>query len=857
MRHRPADRKREHGVALVTTVIVVAVLAVVAVAMMQSTTVDRLSSRSVANYTRAKLAAHAGIADAMSRLSQTVTNFSYVSGSEASGTTYRTYVRPTTTSGGAWVFAGPPTFLDSGTNGDLATLFVSGSSTNNGVTVRVAWTNLQVTNSRTNRYAFWVDEAGAKQNLSWWAGTNTPRGLLTNIANLPLMLPSANGQTVSAMPADAGNALSTNRSYQRTNRSIFGQNLFVVSVSNSLLSPATFNLLDPALQGNASSYFFTLSSPSSAASPAGRKKLNLQHLAYYLNTGISSAQGANSPKANLVTQLLTPNPSDQTNWGGGDLSWLASAGKYSTNEQRQIVANLVDYLDDDLIPTTDSLDAPTYFGVEMKADSSGRIIGHPFINFVAPAMIFNRSTTGEVNSSRLICSLGLVFPWNSTNVSASAYTPEINIAVEGSVLNGIPAIGPQAGPYFRTNDFGGAELNNRPITTFTPFTGNNWPEAVGLAGSASYSHDGSGFYGFTSVPRGWPSRAPANMTLQNARYVIKKMRLRYTGANGISGYVQVLPTNTTVDVVPRSLVAGGGGGPLLVKFSSGGAYANTANLYLAADPRASFRTNAWTNLPSLTAFGTSIPRPLAGAAAVNLTNGTSPDWDKIQGLNMNFNWFTNRAVTNHLSRASAAFQSIGELGYLWTGKPWQTLSMTATNNPATADWNLLDYVSGGYTLGANGIFTNYTAVPLVVPSQSGGGINASNSLLQDGAFNVLSRKRSSVAAYLEGAPGILTTGLGVDNFVAQPPPSTPSIGGALSAMTNLSANTTTKFGAEAAVRALANGAANQSRIFTIYSRGESVSGNSSSSVTLEADVFVDVNPQTGAPRLRLLSTKEL
>ena len=64
--------------ALVTTVIVVAVLAVVAVAMMQSTTVDRLSSRSVANYTRAKLAADAGLAVASSALATNSTNDTFI-----------------------------------------------------------------------------------------------------------------------------------------------------------------------------------------------------------------------------------------------------------------------------------------------------------------------------------------------------------------------------------------------------------------------------------------------------------------------------------------------------------------------------------------------------------------------------------------------------------------------------------------------------------------------------------------------------------------------------------------------------------------------------------------------------------
>jgi len=68
----PSRKHRERGVALVTTVIVVAVLAVVAVAFMQSTSMDRLSSRTVANYYRAQLAAEAGLADFMSKLSATV-----------------------------------------------------------------------------------------------------------------------------------------------------------------------------------------------------------------------------------------------------------------------------------------------------------------------------------------------------------------------------------------------------------------------------------------------------------------------------------------------------------------------------------------------------------------------------------------------------------------------------------------------------------------------------------------------------------------------------------------------------------------------------------------------------------------
>jgi hypothetical protein len=70
VRKRLPRQKSELGVALVTTVIVVAVLAVVAVAFMQSASTDRLSSRTVANYYRAQLAAAAGLNAALASFSQ-------------------------------------------------------------------------------------------------------------------------------------------------------------------------------------------------------------------------------------------------------------------------------------------------------------------------------------------------------------------------------------------------------------------------------------------------------------------------------------------------------------------------------------------------------------------------------------------------------------------------------------------------------------------------------------------------------------------------------------------------------------------------------------------------------------------
>jgi hypothetical protein len=66
-RFKPADR----GAVLVVTLIVCAVLAAVLVAMMQNTTLDRASSRSIANQYRAQLVAEAGVQSALATLMQT------------------------------------------------------------------------------------------------------------------------------------------------------------------------------------------------------------------------------------------------------------------------------------------------------------------------------------------------------------------------------------------------------------------------------------------------------------------------------------------------------------------------------------------------------------------------------------------------------------------------------------------------------------------------------------------------------------------------------------------------------------------------------------------------------------------
>ena len=220
---------------MVTTVIVVAVLAVVAVAFMQSTTTDRLSSRSVANYTRAQLAAEGGaaaaqamVADLVKRYPDSATVWQNIGGGAPNGTSNEAtvlYVRAQASAtnlgaspaqfGGAVtilaqplvsrVGATPETFNTNplplsnvvssvpfpdntavninATNAARPEPFVgSRSSTNPGSPITAAqWIYLTQNGGPTNatnpyvaRYAFWIEDESFKVNVN--VATNGSRG---------------------------------------------------------------------------------------------------------------------------------------------------------------------------------------------------------------------------------------------------------------------------------------------------------------------------------------------------------------------------------------------------------------------------------------------------------------------------------------------------------------------------------------------------------------------------------------------------------------------------------------------------------------------------------------------------------
>lgn len=851
----PRARRKEQGVALVVTVIVVAMLAVVGVAMMQSTSIDRASSRSVANYFRAQLAAEAGLAEAMALIQQNANNFAYVSGAEPNETGYRTFVRPLEENNGAWAFAGADkVYLDSGeaSGEDAAGFLVTGTPDDPGIEQKAAWKEMELEEPKTgetNRFAFWVDDGSAKQNLGWWGGELEPGtgNALTNLAQLTPYITDISGMSPSEFPAGALDALVAERALALTNLVIDDVEIDSVSLSFDLPTVPTINLLDDSLEGRVGTYFFTSSSSTGATTPKEKPKLNMAALARYIEN-LNSDQGAGSPKVELVDDLLKEEPANAAEWGGGSFNWLAESKKYSDAEQKQIVANIIDYLDEDLIPTMDSVDAPNYMGVEMKLQADGKVRGHPYINFLGGGLIFNRSVGGEVNSTRVLATLGLAYPWQASALTAD-YEPELTIAMQGTAVNGNR--GTDAQNYFTTSL--NEQLTTTPVSSFGAFSGYSFPGPT--SANNNYATPFSGF-----STGAWAQRQPTNFTLNNLVYRVTSVRLKFTPSDGTGpAYIQVLPAGLSITQNPTSITAGGGLGSLIVKFTEP-TYSQTPNLHLSGDPRLGFKSSSWKNFPSQGGKSIDIPTP---QGAVDITSGVGADWDEAQGMPPDASWYKSSSVTNHFNRSSQrGMSSIGELGYIWTGKPWQTLNLLKTDKPATADWNLLDYVAAGRLASADGsdAAEGGTPVPTLPLSARDPKAPLVGGLVAQGGVNVNTRKFPTLKALLASSTG--TDAEAAEALMSAESASQPSAYGEIAALTAavpsiVKGGGTYKFQREAVQRAMANTAVNHSRVFTVYSKGEYRMGNSVSRAQLEADIFVDVDPETKQPKIQVISQKFL
>ena len=364
MTPRPPRRNREQGVALVTTVIVVAVLAVVAVAMMQSTTVDRLSARSVANYTRARLAADAGLAMASAAIATNSTNDTFI----VVVTTNRQLfigngvTNPSTSTNFAYVpmfstVSNLSTPIAAITSGVVPITNVSGGVvfTNQlpgGLSVTspvVSWIYMTNANGATNaRFAYWVEDLGGRLDLAVVGATGA--GDITNARRLTGTNPAEIALWSFFNPSsasDAGNASATALIAARSNiLTTATARLVNSSVTTNMLADFAVNLRHDTNEPEVIPFGF-------GYADQGRPKYNL-------NTNITEAGAPAQPGAPNAGVSAIADAINRNLPNFKDRSGAMAPAAYVSG----IAASIVDYADSNDVPTADNPNTPTYFGIE-------------------------------------------------------------------------------------------------------------------------------------------------------------------------------------------------------------------------------------------------------------------------------------------------------------------------------------------------------------------------------------------------------------------------------------------------------------------------------------------------------------
>jgi hypothetical protein len=406
--HRHHERS---GVALVTTVIVVAVLAVVAVAFMQSTSMDRLSSRTVRNYFAARLAAEAAsslaagqLARLVARYPDSVTVWQNIGGTTTNEATVL-YVRAlaTNTNSGArpGQFGPEVTFLAQPlvSGGTLQSLTNIGKSmpyalgdtnmvnlnatnsgqpepwvgfrstilTNTNVPVRAdgapvaaaQWVYLgqspgpiSATNPPIARYAYWIEDESFKVNVNFnRAGGRVASNLGTNAGDL----------SINGVFSNARGLINLRFENMVNERSRMPGSNFPTALT------AAFPLELPATNAAEMRFLTTSMSAGLDLSRGGFKRFNINTV----TNGIAGPTDANNIRTSLnrIIAAIT-NSNSVPNFGQRFYRLNASAaGVNATNAVtnthtniclQKIAANILDYVDADSQPTVVLNDPPTF-----------------------------------------------------------------------------------------------------------------------------------------------------------------------------------------------------------------------------------------------------------------------------------------------------------------------------------------------------------------------------------------------------------------------------------------------------------------------------------------------------------------
>jgi hypothetical protein len=371
------NQKSKQGVALVTTIIVVAIMATITVALLQSTGTDRTSSRAVANNFQARLFAEAGAAQGVDALATTGLNFlvnSYVErtvnfdggaitvpylathrlGNDFSSVA-ETRLLVSLPEGITNIIDVPSEELvDINDSAACSTPNLLGLTTANGTALKVpaGWVNVLRDASSTEnndpsspnynpvigRFAFWIDDESAKLDIQT-AGNLTASNELLRSAGInpkeisPSFFLSDNGTN----PVNASQFI--------PDRDDLAENGLLLSADTSRLLNGAEYLSEnwDTLRSMLTNY-----SKGDERGPFRTRKINLNDFVE-LNTNISTPDSRNQIAA------ATVNLGEYINRVIPEFGNRAYSGQVTAADRRryciQIAANIRDYIDEDSQPT--------------------------------------------------------------------------------------------------------------------------------------------------------------------------------------------------------------------------------------------------------------------------------------------------------------------------------------------------------------------------------------------------------------------------------------------------------------------------------------------------------------------------
>jgi hypothetical protein len=776
---RPKTFQYEIGSALISTLLMIVVLTIIVTAFMQSMAVERRTANSYKNKLQAELAAEAGVARAMQLLTGngTRTDLHYIlsvtNPNTESEVTELHVLAPDSTD----IVETTQLVSESG-SGEVARIETGASDASGKVYRRGEFVPIKETSpgggDEIARFAFWIEPENFKQNVK--TASRTARTSAPLPSGLPLIKPDG-----SSLSADETNSIR--------------------SLSEPLPTAATINQVvsaDPLFDP----FNVTTSSPAENLTPEGWKRLNLTRLKTYIDGGAFSAdlngdgtpevvatypgldanQGPTSKRFELIKQLLNedgsyPFDKEDNPWGPGNLEFIRK--RYPTldtngapTEARQTVANLLDYIDADMVPTTDGLPgdailnanadtstasnqrtvnvanweipaaqihaAPTVLGVEAKRQSNGTILGHPFLTAATVGLIFNPIGGGPMlNSSRVLGNVLLANPWDADirwkTTGVTGYVLEMQVKKVGTPVGG------SRGNQMHVPGGSQGYFMNAWLAQYSGMLAPQFlTNSISKNSRVLFPRDWAGNFDLANGP--FALNQPTNgFQFQNLTSNIELLRLIKRDALGpVPRYlVQDLSVLNSLQRpwTPSSWTPSGG------IYKVGQPAYNQSSWHLVTDPRLNFRLDSWKIGPSRNSAPVLAPSPEIPV----FTQLDNPDKDLQQGLSNASDWW-NAQGKNHFPNAAntdfrpspgagePAMKSYVELGFIATGRPWQTLRLYSEEIDKKTDIPLLSYIDLGDA----------------PPSTT----NAFQNTEVDGLINVATPKRASLIALFSEISGV-------------------------------------------------------------------------------------------------------